>query len=76
MSKDKRKKHLRAMAFLRHVNAECRPPYWGSNGRVYVNRKLSRVMRYCIDRGLAQLRREERGGSASRTVFDTGLHDR
>jgi hypothetical protein len=43
MSKDKRKKHMRAMVFLRNLNAERRAPY---SGIERINRKLTPVIQY------------------------------
>jgi hypothetical protein len=72
MSKDKRKKRLRAMEFLRALNAERRAPH---SGITLINRKLSPVIRYCVERGLATVRRKRLGKNATRAVLDTGLHD-
>jgi hypothetical protein len=72
MSADKRKRWNRAMTFLREVNS------WSyfRTGTMHINRKLSPTARYCIEHGLATLRREPRGGNTARTVFDTGLVER
>ncbi|WP_315756437.1 MULTISPECIES: hypothetical protein [unclassified Bradyrhizobium] len=73
MSKDKQKKYMRAMEFLRTVNAERRAPH---SGVLVLNRKkLPPVIRYCVERGLARLRRKRLGKNATFTVLDTGLHD-
>jgi len=74
MSKDKRKNYMRAMEFLRAVNAERRAP---NSGVLVINRKkLPPVIRYCVERGLARLRRKRLGKNTTLTVLDTGLRDR
>ena len=75
MSKDKRKNYMRAMEFLRAVNAERRAP---NSGVLVINRKKlpPPVIRYCVERGLARLRRKRLGENTTLTVLDTGLRDR
>ena len=73
MSKDKRKSHMRAMEFLRRLNAESRAY---ESGLARINRRLSPVVRYCVERGLAKIQRKQIGKRLSLTVLDTGLHDR
>ena len=73
MSKDKRKSHTRAMQLLRSLNAESRA---SESGRMRINRKLSPVVRYCVERGLAKIQRKQIGKRLSLTVLDTGLHEK
>ncbi|WP_316228750.1 hypothetical protein [Bradyrhizobium sp. SZCCHNR1045] len=73
MSKDKQKKHMRAMEFLRRVNAE-RPAL--QSGMLMINgKKLAPVIRYCVERGLARVRRKRLGKNSGVTILDTGLND-
>lgn len=73
MSSDKRKNHMRAMELLRSLNAESRA---FESGRMRINRKLSPIVRYCVERGLAKIRRKKLARRLSITILDTGLHDR
>ncbi len=73
MSNDKRKNHMRAMEFLRRLNAESRA---SESGLMRINRRPSPVVRYCLERGLAKIQRKQIGKRLSLTVLDTGLHAR
>lgn len=74
MSGDKRKKHMRAMEFLRWLNVERRG---SSKGTMRVERRrLDPVVRYCVERGLAKIKRKQFGTRLSVTLLDSGLHDR
>ena len=73
MSNDKRKKYMRAMELLRRLNAESRA---SESGLMRINRRLSPVVRYCVERGLAEVQRRQIGKRLSLTLLDTGLHAR
>jgi len=45
------------------------------SGALVINRKLSPVIRHCVERGLAKIRRKRLGKNATLTMLDTGLHD-
>ncbi len=73
MSRDKRKKHARAMDFLRWLNAERRGAH---SGLMRIDRRLSPVATYCVERGLAKIRRQPFGKRLSFAILDSGLRDR
>ena len=70
MSKDKRKRQMRAMEFLRKLNAEGRG---SESGLMRISRKLTPVVRYCVERGLAKIQRKQIDKRVSLTVLETGL---
>jgi hypothetical protein len=76
MSADKQKKKARAFAFIRELGSYLNG-FGIDDARMYVNRKPSPIMKYCLKKGYAVLRRENRGGpKSSRTIFDANTERR
>jgi hypothetical protein len=74
MSADKLKKKARAFAFIRYLNNNLNG-YRIGNACDTVNGRPSPIMRYCLKKGYAKMRREVRSatssyGIVSRTIFD------
>ena len=76
MSADKHKKRDRAFAFIRSLGTQQagwkinrHEERWGPRQRTFSG-PMTDLMRYCVDRGLAKIVRQGRGGRANRNVFD------
>jgi len=60
------------MEFLRWLNAERRG---SSKGLMRIERRrLDPVVRYCVERGLAKIKRKQFSTRLSVTLLDSGLH--